>query len=142
MLGVDRQQPRPGLGGGGQHERPARDQRLLVGERQVGAGAERGQRGVEARGADDRVQHDVGVALLDEADNRVGAVLGGDADPLDAVQRGRGAEGIAVPASGERHDLQLGIVGADGQRLGADRPGGAEDRDPLHQVERYPGAGG
>ena len=35
-----------------------------------------------------------------------------------------------------------GSVGADGQRLGADRPGGAEDRDPLHQVERYPGAGG
>ena len=63
VLGIDRQQLRAAARERLPHERAARDEALLVGERDVDAGLERGQRGVETRRADDGVEHDVRPAL-------------------------------------------------------------------------------
>ena len=63
VLGVDRQQARAAARERRAHERPARDEALLVGERDVDAGVERRQRGLEPGRPDDRVEHDVGAAL-------------------------------------------------------------------------------
>ena len=118
---------------------PAGDQRLLVRERQVGAGAERGERGVEPGRADDGVQDDVGAALLDEADDGVGAVDGGAGRRRSTPCSGaaaRSASALRPPARATTWSSR--VSGADGERLGSDRTGGAEDRDPLHRVERYP----
>ncbi len=71
MFGVDRHD----LAGlrGGQHQRAAGDQRLLIGQRQPGAGGERGQGRLQTERADQRVQHDVGLGVLDQPGRRVGS---------------------------------------------------------------------
>ena len=58
---------------------PATSDSLLASARSAPE-RERRQRGVEPGRADDGVQHDVGAALLDEADDGVGAVDGGEGD--------------------------------------------------------------
>ena len=66
---------RRGAGGLGErgHELPADDQRLLVGERDVHALGERDDRRAEAGGADDAVEHEIGLRLGDQADEAFGA---------------------------------------------------------------------
>ena len=62
VLGVDGHDL-TGLGGL-QHQRAAGDQRLLVRQRQPGAGFQRGQRGLQTERTDQRVEHDVGLGVL------------------------------------------------------------------------------
>ena len=61
VLGVDRDQLRAGRLGERHHELAADDERLLVGERDVDPLGQRDDRRAEAGGADDRVEHEVGV---------------------------------------------------------------------------------
>ena len=70
MLAVDRNDLAAAAPAGVRHERPAHHERLLVRERDALARAERGERRLESRGADDGVEHDVDVIAprgLDEA---------------------------------------------------------------------------
>ena len=60
VLGVDRDDLRAGGLGQRRHELAADDQRLLVGQREVDALAERGDGRAEAGRADERVEHEVG----------------------------------------------------------------------------------
>ena len=55
-----------------QHQRTAGDQRFLVGQRQPGARCQRGQRRSQAQRADQRIEDDVGLGLLDQPGDRVG----------------------------------------------------------------------
>ena len=101
MLGVDRQD----LGAGGlsklHHELSPHDQRLLVGQREVDALAERGDGRQEPRGPDDRVQDHVALAARDQLDDplrprqdlAVGPRLAG---PGGGIRVGEGDSGDAV----------------------------------------------
>ena len=61
VLGVDRQQARPGRLGQRHHQLAAEDQALLVGEGDVDPLAQRDDRRAQAGGADDRVEDEVGL---------------------------------------------------------------------------------
>ena len=74
---------------------PADDERLLVGERERGAGAQRGERRLEADGAGDAVDDDVGLAG-GERRARVGAD-----EQLGVVCRHAGRVGSAGDRSGQ-----------------------------------------
>ena len=100
VLGVDGQDLRAGRLGERHHELAADDERLLVGEREVDALAERRDGRAEAGRADERVEHEVGAGLEHELDEPLGArqhlavgpLLGraragvgvGERDPVDA----------------------------------------------------------
>ena len=122
----------------GQHERPAGDQALLVGERQVGAGAQRRQRWRRAR---PRRRWRSGRRRR-RTPRRAGRWRRGRRPrrgrAVDAVLGGRRAQCVGVAAAGEGDHLELRVSGTDSERLGSNRTGGAEDRDPFHRVERYP----
>ena len=60
VLGVDRHERGAAAGGRREHEVAAGDEALLVRERDVDAGLERGERRAQARDADAGVQHEVG----------------------------------------------------------------------------------
>ncbi len=89
----------------GHHERAGRDQRLLVGEGDVAAAPDSGQRRRQTGGTDDR-DHDPVRRPVGRLDNRSGA--------------GRGLD--ACPSQGGAQRRVLGLVGNDGQ-LGADADG-------------------
>ena len=92
VLGVDRQQPRPGRLGERHRQLAADHQALLVGEGDVDPLAERDDRRAEAGGADDAVEDEVGARAGDQL-----------ADPLlageDAAVPGRARRARRRPAS-------------------------------------------
>ena len=136
------------------HERAARDEALLVGERDVDAGLERRQRRVQPGRADDGVEHDVRAALGGQlrdarrgprargpekrAARRLGRGRVGQRDRAHAEALGLAQHAVGVAARGERADAQIGIVVADLDRLPADRAGAAEEGDAAHQPQGRP----
>ena len=73
VLGVDRQQLRAGRLGELRDELAADDERLLVGQREVDALPQRRDRRAEPRGADERVEDEVGAGLEHEPHEPLGA---------------------------------------------------------------------
>ena len=124
-----------------EHERAARDERLLVGQGQPGARLEGRKRGAQAEGADQRVEHDVGLGVLDQPRDGIVPGIGhvaqcgrsrgvGDCDVGDARFGALTGQQFGIAAArGEAHDLEAVGVGVDDlQRLGTDRPGAAQDQ--------------
>ncbi len=101
------------------------DEALLVRERERDSVLERPERRADAREADDRVQDDVGLAPLEQRD-RVAA----DLDVLERVLGGKPVE--RRRPRHERTELELRMRADDVDRLTADRPCRAEDRDACH----------
>ena len=139
VLGVDRQQQAAAPLLRRERELAGGDEALLVRERERHAALERPERRLDAREADDRVQHDVRLGRLEQR-RQVAA----DLDVRDAV---RGREPVEVGRRRrERAELELGIAVDDVDRLPADRAGRAEKRDPPHGaqcrrcVSAYPNA--
>ena len=137
MLGVDGHDL-PGLGGL-EHQRTARDQRFLVGQREPGAAGQGGQRRLQAERAHQGVEHHVGFRVLhqpgdglrpgvgDVTDLRGGGIIG-DGDVGDAgLGALLGQQRRIAAACGQPDDLESVRVGGDDlQRLGADRAGAAQ----------------
>ncbi len=140
-------------------ELAADDQRLLVGEREVDALAERRHRRPETGGADERVEHELRAGLDDQLDEtlragkdltirpRLGGARSGvgvnERDPPHAVRAGLCDKRLPGALGGEPDQLELTVPGGavggeDVKRLGADRAGGAEDQKTLgHRSQRY-----
>ena len=153
MLAVDRQQRRAALAHRAHEQRAADHQRLLVGQQQPLAGARRGQAGRQAGRADDGRHHAVHLRVGGQVAQRLRAAahLGGHAVRAQRVAQPRGAAslghhgrsaaasaGTARSSSSMRwcalrpDDLEaLGVARHHVERAGADRPGGAEDDEPL-----------
>src|SRR6266576_256220 len=104
----------------GKSELAGSDEALLVRERKVDAALERPERRRQACEADDRVQHEVRLCLLEQ--------LGEIATGL----RQRGQPVDRLEARGCSAELELRTRVDDLQRLAPDRACGAEKRDPLH----------
>src|SRR6185503_13320989 len=113
----------------GRRELAAGDQALLVREREVDPVLERPERSGQPREADDGVEHNVGLGLLQKL-SEVTADLGEWGEALDVLRARRGG-----------HELELGMGADDLQRLVADRPGRSEERDALHPQESRTGPG-
>src|SRR6266487_4617110 len=159
MLGVHGEQPLRLSLDEIHDELAADDQRLLVRQRHGLAVLERGHGGGQARGPDEGVEHDVGLRVAGE---RLGCLRSDEhlhaaqrADPLldvggrvlvgDRDQRGQELADLAheelLVRAGDRqphHPEALGIVANDIQRLGPDRPCGAEDGHRLHAIKTTP----
>ena len=99
------------------------DEALLVRERERDAALERPHRRGEAGEADDRVQHDVGSGALEQ----LGQVAAGLRERREAVDRLR--------ARRRRDELELRVRADHLDRLTPDRPGRAEQGDPLHRAQ-------
>ena len=126
-------------------ELAADDERLLVGEREVDALAQRRDRRAEAGRADERVEHEVGAGLDDEPDEplrpgehlAVGPRLGGarpgvhvgDGDAVHAGALRLGDQRLPGALGAQADELE--VLGAldDVERLGPDGPGGPEDEE-------------
>lgn len=130
-----------------QHQRTTGDQRFLVGQRQPGTCLERGQRRSQAQRADQRIEDDVGLGLLDQPGGGVGSVVGDVADPLRRVLVSDGNIGHPGLRTLSQQRVQMGaasgqpdyletvrIVGDDLKRLGADRAGTAQHHHPQPAV--------
>ena len=134
VLGVDRARSARARGAGDQ--RAAGDQRLLVGQRQRAARPQRGQRRLEADRAGDPVEHDVRVDALHQSRRRPTCPR---RPPRRDARAAAAAKQFGAPAAGpEADDLEPVRVRADHvERLGADRPGGAE-QDHAAPAGRLP----
>ena len=150
VLGVDRDELGAGRLGERGHELAADDERLLVGERHVDALGERHDRGPEAGGADDRVEHQVGVGLGDELHEplRAGQHLARRSTPRRRARRRRGrparcgsrrARAPARPAPRGRApaDSPTSSNASPARATTSSacvpiEPGRAEDEEPLH----------
>ena len=133
MLAVDRQDPPAPALERCERQIAGRDEALLVGEREVDARLERGQRRREPGEADDSVQDDVGRAGLDErVERRVAAH--GDVGDAAACSRSRAPRSARLPAA-TAHELELRVSVDDLDRLAADRAGSAEQGDALHRLK-------
>ena len=122
-------------------------ERLLVGQREVDALAERRHGGPEAGGADECVEHQIGARLDDQPHEPLGAVqhlapgprLGGarggvglhQRDPPHAVGMGLLEQRLPRVLGGEPDQLELIGARHDVERLRADRAGGSEDQESL-----------
>ena len=147
VLGVHRQELRArGLRERG-HQLAAHHQALLVGEREVDALTESGNRGTQAGRASQRVQHEIAVGIGDQLDQPLGTRehLG-----LGVLGRARGRvrvreryaahpvllrlleEQLPARRRGEAHNLELGVALDHVERLRADGAGGADYQDPAH----------
>jgi hypothetical protein len=150
VLGVDRDDLRPGGLCQCGDQLAADDQRLLVGQRQVDPLGERDDRRAEAGAADDRVEHQIRVRRGHELDQalRAGEHLAlcprlrgarrdvgvRERDPAHAVSARLRDQRLVGRAGREAHDLErITRAGDDVERLGADRPGRPEDEEPLHR---------
>ncbi len=132
------------------HQRAAHDQRLLVGEREPRAALERGERGLEAGGADHAVEHDLGSAFGGEPGGRAGpdphpraggggfearARLGRIRGALERERRGLEprrllAQRLETAPGRQGGDAQArGLGGRHLERLNADRAGRAQHRE-------------
>ena len=125
VLAVDREQKPPTPLLGGDRELACGDEALLVRERERDSRFERPERRLDAGEADDGVQHDVGLAALEERDR-----VAPDLHVLDAVLAG---EVVQRRRAGlERAERELGMGRDDLDRLAADRAGGPQERDASH----------
>ena len=130
MLAVDGDQPPAATVKRRAGERAARDQALLVRQRQSDAVLERPERRADAGEADDRVQDDIRPGRLEQR-RRVSTDLGqrtgvrGD----DLVARTR--------ARRDRAQLEVGVGVDDLERLTTDRSGCSEESDTSHHVSVY-----
>ena len=153
MLRVDRQDRSPVFGRHAHDVFAAHHERLLVGQGQFLAGAERRDRGGEARIAHQGIDHDLGAAgrrdlghgLLAGVDLGVGvgqrvaqrgiAVLVGDDDRVGIEFAGLLCE--QLPAAARREDAgfeEFGILAHDVERLHADRARGTQYGKSLSHV--------
>ena len=132
-------------------ELAADDERLLVGQREVDALAERRRRsGPRPARADERVEHEVGAGLDDEPTSpsapastspsvqRLGGARGGVGGRRARCARTPCARACSTSASQRRSALRptssrSSRARDDVERLGADRAGRAEDEEPLHR---------
>ena len=155
MLGVDGEDLRPrGLGELG-HELAAHDQRLLVGQGEVDALAQRRHRRPEAGRAHEAVEHQVGPGLHHQADEALGARqhlavgprLGGAGSGVGVGQRdaaypvlaGLGDQGTPTSArpTGPTSS-RSGATANDLERLRSDRPRRAENEEAAsHSAPVY-----
>ena len=123
MLAVDRQDPASAPLLRGERELAGGDEALLVREREIDAALERPERRVDSREADDGVEDDVGLGAVEQLGEIAADLLQRRVDVVERRRAGRsGAE------------LELGVRLDDLDRLAADRPGRAEQRDPLHAL--------
>ncbi len=106
VLGVHGDDLRPGRLGELHHELAPDDQRLLVGQREIDALAQRGDGRPQPGRADQRVEHEIGAGLQDQAHKPLGA----DED-LAAGPRLRGAgAGVGVGQRDAGHAVRAGLV--------------------------------
>ncbi len=106
VLGVHGDELRAGRLRERDHELAAHHERLLVGERQVDALAQRGDGRAQARRAHERVEHEVGVGLHDQAHEPLGAREHLAVGPR---LRGTGA-GIGVRKRDPPHPMRLRLL--------------------------------
>lgn len=158
VLRVDRDDlPRPGER---LHQRPAHDERLLVGEREGAARLEGGEGRGEADGPGDAVEHGVAggagqlggrlrpgeqlgqrlpgpVPLGQGLAQRRYGVLAGDGDGAHPEAVGLLGEQCDPSAGGGQagHPEPVGVAQHEVDGLGADRAGGAEDHDIPYSVD-------
>ena len=154
MLAVDRQQRDAVRARLAHHQRPGHHQHFLVRERDVAAGADRGERGREAHRADQRGDHEVRRMLRHGLEPR-GAHGDLDARAPEPLAQRRGQRGVGdrdergpealhllrelldVAPGRERGDrVALGEGFRDGERLLADTARAAEDREPARGSAR------
>ena len=148
VLGVDRDQRRAAPARRVEHERAAGDEALLVRERDVDAGLERGERRVQPGDADARVQHEVGrdlgcepgdaIRALEHASCEPRARTGrglaiGEGDRVHAMQPGELAELAIAAAGGQGDNLNVREGLDDIEGLTADRARRAEQGEALHE---------
>ncbi len=147
VLGVDGHDLRAGRFGERHHQLASNHERLLVGKRQVDALAERGHGRAQAGGAHERVEHQVGARLHDEAHQPFRAaqnlplgprirgksrrVLVDERDPPHAVRARLLHERLPRALGREADQLELVAALQHVERLGADRAGGAKDERRL-----------
>ena len=104
----------------GEGELTGRDETLLVRQRERDAALEGPDRRGQPCEAERRVEDDVGLRAFEQL-RRVAADLSERREPLERRRAGSG-----------RHELEP-LVGVDHlERLPPDRPGGAQEGDPLH----------
>ena len=146
-----------GLGQRG-HQLAAHHEALLVGQSQVQALAQRGDRRPQTGGAHERVQHQVAVPARDQLhqplragqDLSPGPGLGGpgggvgigQGDAGHAVRLGLLDQGLPAGRRGQAHHLQRGTPLHHVESLGPDRPGGPDYRYPAHPPESRRGGPG
>ena len=125
VLAVDGQQEPPTPRLGGDRELAGGDEALLVCERERDPRLERPERRLDAREPDDGVQHDVGLAPLEERHG-----VAADLHVLDVVV---GSEVVKWRRAGlECAEGEIGVGRDDLHRLAADRAGGPQERDTSH----------
>ena len=101
-------------------------QRFLVRQRHPLSGGECGERRIESRGANDRIQHDVHVRAERRLDERALAEPGKGRLPLHRLRR----EQVRIHVRRERRDEEpLPVPGQHAQRRLADRSGRPENGD-------------
>ena len=125
MLAVDGKQEAAATRLGGERQLARGDEALLVRQRKRDTLLERPEGRPDAGEPDDRVEDDVGLAPFEELD-RIAAHL----RVSDAVFLGQRVERRRPRL--ERAELELRVGADDVDRLPADRPGCAEDRDACH----------
>jgi len=154
VLGVDGEEFDVVLARGGHDELAGEDEDFLGSEREVFAGGDRGERGFEAGGADDRDEDDVGLGERREFDEAgeaavefragreragvgrgfrggVGAIVK-DGDVRDLEVAGDLRESLVVLAGGDADELKFVAVGGDdAERVFADGAGGAEEDEAF-----------
>src|SRR5207302_6569448 len=124
VLAVHRQESAGTARASGERELSRGDEALLVREREVDTMLERPERRMDAGEADNRVQHDVGPGALEQLREVTTDLLEGR---VDVVERRR--------AGSDRAQLEAGMRFDDLDRLAADRPRRAEERDPFHGTQ-------
>ena len=116
-------------------DRAARDQALLVGQREPLAVPQRAERRREAGEADDRVEHDVGLGMRGELLERRG-VVAAEAGRIgtEAELRGLRRERLGVAARGQRDEPVIVRMAAQHvERLATDR----SRRPQNHHAARH-----
>ena len=151
VLAVHRQEFRAVLPGRGHDELAGEHENFLRGEGEVLARGEGGEGGLEAGGADDGDEHEVGLGQLGERDEPAQAAVQLGAGRKAAGGLGRGVGGVVehrdvlhaevagdlgeprvVGAGGDADELELVAVrGDDAQGVFADGAGGAEQDDAF-----------
>ena len=104
-------------------------------------GFERADRRGQAREADDRVEHDVGVGMRGELGEHFGRVEARAGEVAGHAElAGLLGEQLGVVAGGERHDaVVVAVAGDHVEGLGADRTGRSENHDPAcHPISLRP----
>ena len=148
VLGVDRQESRPGRLGQSRRQLAADHQALLVGERQVDARAERGDRRAQPGGADHPVEDEIRLGCGDQLAHAVLAgqhatvpggarlvrrLLVGQRDGRDSVLPRLLDDRLPARPGRQPGDLELIGAGDDLQRLHADRAAATEDHNLTHE---------